>query len=92
VNDLNSIAWDFYENVDDKAALLKAEAWAKQSVDLEASYPNLDTYASLLYKNGKKEEALSAANKAIEYAKKENYSADEYKATNDLITKIKAMK
>lgn len=92
VNDLNSIAWDFYENVNDKAALLKAEGWAKQSVDLEATYPNLDTYAALLYKNGKKAEALATANKAIEYAKKEGYPADEYKATSDLITKIKAMK
>lgn len=91
-DELNSIAWDFYENVDDKAALLKAEAWARQSVALEAAYPNLDTYASLLYKNGKKEEALATANKAIEYAKNENYSADEYKATSDLIAKIKAMK
>lgn len=91
VNDLNSIAWDFYENVNDKAALLKAEGWAKQSVDLEATYPNLDTYAALLYKNGKKAEALATANKAIEYAKKEGYPADEYKATSDLITKIKAM-
>ncbi len=92
VNNLNSIAWDFYENVDDKAALLKAEAWAKQSVDLEATYANLDTYAALLYKNGKKKEALATATKAIEYAKKEGYPADEYKATSDLLTKIKAMK
>jgi len=92
VNELNSIAWDFYENINDKDALLKAEAWAKQSVDLEATYPNLDTYAALLYKNGKKEEALATANKAIEHAKKEGYPADEYKATSELITKIKAMK
>lgn len=91
-NDLNSIAWDFYENVDDKAALLKAEAWARQSVNIEASYPNLDTYASLLYKNGKKSEAMTTATKAIEFAKKEGYPADEYKATSDLLTKIKAMK
>jgi thiol-disulfide isomerase/thioredoxin len=91
-DELNSLAWDFYEHVDDKAALLKAEAWAKQSVELEASYPNLDTYAALLYKNGKKEEALATANKAIEYAKKENYAAEDYQPTSDLVTKIKAMK
>ncbi len=91
-DELNSVAWDFYENITDKDALLKAEAWAKQSVDLEATYPNLDTYASLLYKNGKKDEALATANKAIESAKKEGYQADEYKATSDLIVKIKAMK
>lgn len=91
-NSLNTVAWDFYENVTDKTALVKAEEWAKKSVDLEAAYPNLDTYASLLYKNGKKTEALATANKAIEFAKKEGYPADEYKSTSDLITKIKAMK
>lgn len=91
-DDLNSVAWDFYENITDKTALVKAEEWAKQSVALETSYPNLDTYASLLYKNGKKNEALATANKAIEYAKKEGYPADEYQATTDLIKKIKAMK
>lgn len=89
---LNSVAWDFYEQVSDKAALLKAEQWAKRSTELHVSYANLDTYASLLYKNGKKSEALVAANKAIEYAKKENYSADDYKETSELIVKIKAMK
>lgn len=91
-NELNSVAWEFYENVTDKAALLKAEEWAKKSVELETAYANLDTYAALLYKNGKKSEALSTANKAIEFAKKENYSTDDYKATSDLIKKIKAMK
>ena len=90
--ELNSIAWDFYENITDKNALLKAEDWAKQSVELEPSYPNLDTYASLLYKNGKKELAQSTASKAIEYAKKEGYSADDYKSTNELLNKIKLMK
>lgn len=91
-DELNSVAWDFYENVDDKAALLKAEAWAKQSVAIEASYPNLDTYASILYKNGRLDEALTTANTAIEYAKKEGYTADEYKSTSDIIMKIKSMK
>lgn len=91
-DDLNSIAWDFYEHLSDKPALLKAEAWAKRSVELETSYANFDTYAALLYKNGKKQDALATANKAIDYAKKENYSAEDYQATKDLITKIKAMK
>ncbi|MES2133404.1 MAG: hypothetical protein V4506_13735, partial [Bacteroidota bacterium] len=86
--ELNSIAWDFYENITDKNTLLKAESWAKQSVELETSYPNLDTYASLLYKNGKKELAQATANKAIEYAKKEGYSADDYKSTSELLNKI----
>lgn len=89
---LNSVAWDFYEQIDDKAALAKAEEWSKHSVELDPSYANLDTYAALLYKNGKKAEALTAANKAIETAKKEKYPAEEYKSTSELLVKIKAMK
>ncbi|MBI3518320.1 MAG: thioredoxin family protein [Bacteroidetes bacterium] len=32
---LNSIAWNFYEKVEDKDALLKAEAWARTATELE---------------------------------------------------------
>ena len=91
-NELNNIAWEFYENVFDVAPLVKAEAWAKQSVTLEPSYASLDTYASLLYKLGKKDLALAAATKAIEYAKKDNYSPGDYQSTTDLLVKIKEMK
>jgi len=89
---LNGMAWTFYENVSDKDAMLKAEEWAKKSTELAASYANLDTYASVLYKNGKKTEALTAANKAIEFAKNDGMTADDYKDTSALIGKIKAMK
>lgn len=91
-NELNNIAWGFYENIVEKNALLKAENWAKQSVELNPEYMNLDSYAALLFKNGKKTLALETANKAIEYAKKEGYSPDDYQNTTDLLTKIKAMK
>ncbi|MCD6017643.1 MAG: thiol:disulfide interchange protein [Bacteroidetes bacterium] len=88
---LNNIAWTFYEKVEDKEALLKAEAWAKKACELNKTYANLDTYAAVLYKTGKKELALQTANKAIETAKKDNYSADDYKGTTELIEKIKAL-
>lgn len=89
---LNSVAWDFYEQVSDKSALLKAEEWAKTSTELDPNYANMDTYASLLYKNGKKQLALETANKAIELAKKDGMGADDYKSTSDLLNQIKAMK
>lgn len=89
---LNGMAWTFYENVSDKQAMLKAEEWAKRSTELNTEYANLDTYASVLYKNGKKAEALAAANKAIDKAKQDGMSADDYKDTSALIGKIKAMK
>ncbi len=91
-NKLNSISWDFYEKVSDKSALVKAESWAGKAVELNPEYPTLDTYAALLYKNGKKELAFEYANKAIAAAKKENYTKDDYKGTTELLEKIKALK
>jgi thioredoxin-related protein len=89
---LNSIAWDFYEKVDNKDALLKAEEWSKKASDLEKNYAFLDTYASVLYKLGKKQLALDAANNAIEEAKKEKLVAADYQGTTDLLKKIKELK
>ena len=91
-NELNSIAWNFYEKVEDKESLSKAEGWAKTACELEKTYANLDTYAAVLFKVGKHDLAVQMANKAIEIAKKEKYTADDYKATTELIEKIKTVK
>ena len=84
---LNGFAWDFYENVNDNAMMKKAEQWAKRSMELEKNYYNTDTYASILYKLGKYDDALKNANDAIELAKK---SGDKYGGTEKLIEKIKS--
>jgi thiol-disulfide isomerase/thioredoxin len=89
---LNSFAWDFYEHASDKAAMAKAEEWAKKSVELNMAYANLDTYASVLFKNGKKDLALETVEKAIRYAKSEKMTPEDYKETSALMEKIKAMK
>jgi hypothetical protein len=86
---LNGIAWNFYENVDDKAMLEKAAEWAKHSTDLQSMYMNTDTYAALLYKLGKKADAKKAAEKAIELAKAEGTA---YNETEDLLKKIEQLK
>lgn len=82
---LNDISWTIFENVSEKPSLLKAEKWAKHSVELKDAYFNNDTYANILFKLGKKHEAKIAAERAIELAKKEG--AD-YKETEDLLIKI----
>jgi hypothetical protein len=86
---LNNVSWSFYENVEDKALLAKAEGWSKRSIELQADYYNYDTYAAVLFKLGKKAEAQKAAESAIELAKK---GGDDYKATAELLEKIKALK
>jgi thioredoxin 1 len=86
---LNSISWTFYENISDKKLLSKATKWAKRSLELHEEYANADTYAALLYKTGKKNEARKAAELAIQLGKKENAN---YSATQDLLHKINLMK
>ena len=84
-NELNSIAWNFFENATDKVALDKALLWAKQSVKLEAGYANTDTVANLYFKLGDKVNAKTWATKAIELAKKEG---EDYAETQAILDKI----
>lgn len=68
-NELNSIAWNFFENVENKEYLKKALAWALESVKLQEGYANLDTVANLYHKLGDKAKTKEYANKAIALGK-----------------------
>lgn len=68
-NELNSVAWNFFENVENKEHLKKAVNWALQSVKLEEGYGNLDTVANLYHKLGDKAKTKAYANKAIALGK-----------------------
>lgn len=91
-NALNSVAWEFYENVSDKTQLKAAANMAKRACELQNSYANLDTYAAVLYKGGEYQEAETIANKAIDKAKADNLGPDDYKETSELLKKIKLKK
>lgn len=91
-NALNSMAWDFYENVSDKKLLKSAILMAKRACELNSNYAYLDTYASVLYRAGEYKEAEIMANKAIEKAKTELMVPTEYKETSALLEKIKGKK
>ncbi len=82
---LNSVAWTFYEQVEDAKLLAQALKWAKKSVALDKNYYNTDTQAALHYKLGEKKEALKMAKVAVALAKADGSSADE---TLQLIEKI----
>lgn len=69
--------------------LAKGAGLAKRSVEIESMYANNDTYAAILYKLGKKEEAQKAAIKAIELAKAEG---SDYAETTELLKKIEQLK
>ena len=70
---LNNAAWEFFQSVTESPKLQDALRWSQRSNEM---YPNnpmlLDTYANLLYKLGKKEEAITKEKEAILYSKKED--------------------
>lgn len=88
-NELNSVAWTFYQQVTETKMLEKAATWAKKATELDANYAYYDTYAAVLYKLGKKSEAKSAAEKSISLAKE---SGADSKETEELLKKIDALK
>lgn len=89
---LNSMAWDFYEQVSDKTLLKSAISMAKRACELSPDYAFFDTYAAVLYRAGEYKEAEIMANKAIDEAKSDKMTPEEYKPTSDLLEKIKEKK
>jgi lysyl-tRNA synthetase class II len=68
-NQLNAIAWYYFENFADKKDLKAALNWVNRSISLNKNWYNLDTKANLLNKLGKKKEALATAEEAVKVAK-----------------------
>ncbi len=71
-DELNNIAWTFFEYVDNSVLLKKAVAWVEKSIELDPGYHNLDTLAHLLYKLGKLSKAKKVAKQAIWLAAEED--------------------
>lgn len=67
----NSVAWDYYEKVNDPARLKKAKAWAKKAMDISPKSHIIDTYSALCKKLEQYDEALKYAEKALAKAKEE---------------------
>jgi hypothetical protein len=61
---LNEVAWKVYENIDNPMVLNEAVKWSAKSIEKDDNWTYLDTYASLLYKLKRYEEAKPAAEKA----------------------------
>lgn len=67
--ELNSIAWNFFENVNTKSSLETAVKWAQESVKKNENYANTDTLANLYNKVGDKKNAKLWAEKSIALGK-----------------------
>jgi len=67
--DLNQFAWTIFESCKDMKCVEDALEWSKRSF-AENQDPNfMDTYANLLYKLGRKDEAIAVQEKAVSLAK-----------------------
>lgn len=84
---LNAYAWDIFENCDDMNCIGQAIDWSKKSVDLTSNPMFMDTYANLLYKNGKREAAIEWEEKAIAISKEKKEEIDDYEATLEKMKK-----
>jgi hypothetical protein len=81
---LNDISWNFFEKTSDKEALNNALRWSKRSLEMYPdNYMYMDTYANLLYKLGKKNQAISVQTKALKLVKKagDDVAIPEYEET-----------
>ncbi|MFC3161210.1 Thioredoxin [Chryseobacterium arachidis] len=67
--ELNSLAWNFFENVTTKSSLEKAVVWAQESVKKHENYANTDTLANLYNKVGDKKNAKIWAEKSVALGK-----------------------
>jgi len=66
--ELNNYAWAVFENVNDSALLKCALGWSEKTLQEDGSITFMDTYANLLYKLGKKREAISFEENAVKKA------------------------
>lgn len=65
VGTLNNAAWEFYNMTRDTVYLKKALEWSKRSLEYREDGASMDTYAHLLYRLGRKPEALEWQQKAV---------------------------
>jgi thioredoxin-related protein len=86
-SELNSFAWTIFEACEDANCIAMALTWSKTSVDLTQNPMFIDTYANLLHKTGKTQEAIEWQTKAIALLKQKGESTEEYEGTLDKMKK-----
>jgi len=85
-SDLNEYAWTVFQNCSDETCLKNALEWSKRSFEKEQNPAYMDTYANLLYRLGRKDEAIEWEQKALSLVTTE----DQKKGYQQTIEKMKA--
>ncbi|MGF1534838.1 MAG: hypothetical protein ACFCUI_14130, partial [Bernardetiaceae bacterium] len=88
-DELNSIAWFYYQNSQDAQILEKSLSWAQKSMQIKAKFANTDTAAHLFYALGKYDEAIQTAEQAIALGKADG---EDISSTQALIEAAKEKK
>lgn len=88
--DLDNVVWDYvFLHARNKVILAEAAKWMKRGTIL---YPkeaaDLDTYANLLYKLGKQNEAIEVENKVLEIAANEHYMTNDINGFKSTLEKM----
>lgn len=74
---LNDYAFGYLQLIENKEQLETALKWSERSIELLKLPGNLDTYANLLAKLGRKKEAITIEKEAIKLAKKQGIDTEE---------------
>jgi thiol-disulfide isomerase/thioredoxin len=67
-SDLNDYAWTVFQNCPDMTCVADALDWSKRSFKDQQIPAYMDTYANILYKLGRKDEAITWEQKAMDLA------------------------
>ncbi|HUM46397.1 MAG TPA: hypothetical protein PLD84_05690, partial [Chitinophagales bacterium] len=86
---LNQFCWPVYEQCDDPAVIKRALGWLDSRSAQLRNYEVLDTYASLLYKGNRLDEAEQYALKAIKQGEDDDRNVND---TKELLVKIRSAK
>lgn len=84
-NELNAIAWSYFERVEDRSMLMDALSWVRRSIAMREMGYNTDTEANLLTKLEMWKEAEKAAKHSIEVATE---TGEDSEATQTLLQEI----
>lgn len=87
--ELNNAAWAIYENSNEMGQVEIAADWSLKSVKLDRNFANTDTYAHLLSRLGREDEAMSMARVSIDLGKKEGEDTHE---TETLLKQLEGSK
>jgi thiol-disulfide isomerase/thioredoxin len=78
---LNEYAWGYVQMINNRKDLEEALKWSARAIELVETPANLDTFANLQYKLGRKKEALKTQKEAIKLAKKSRGNTSELNET-----------